>query len=150
LKIIDGHAHLYPDTSAQKIIDRFTDFHRMEPQSGMGKGIVDDLQEKMAQSETSYTVVANFAPVKSPLKTNEWTLTTCRRYTNLIPLVSVYPEMPLDEVKAYFDRGANGIKMHNGIQEFDPATEGLREIYRYCSDTGYPLHITAVKHQEST
>lgn len=139
MRIIDGHAHLYPDESAQKVIDRFTDYHRMEPLSGLGKGTVSDLQEKMSQSETEYTVVANFAPIKSLLKTNEWTLITCYEHRNLIPLISVHPEMPLEDVISYLKRGAKGIKMHNGIQEFDPSSDGLKKTYQYCNENRIPI-----------
>ncbi len=71
--IIDGHAHLYPDESAQHIIDRFTDLHKMEPRNGIGKGTVIELEDKMKNANTDYTVVANFAPLKGLYKTNEWT-----------------------------------------------------------------------------
>lgn len=56
MMIIDGHAHLYADESAQKIIDKFTEFHKMNPKSGIGKGTFSDLQQKMEQSSTNYTV----------------------------------------------------------------------------------------------
>lgn len=32
--ILDGHAHLYPDELAQKVVGRFTEFHRMNPRGG--------------------------------------------------------------------------------------------------------------------
>lgn len=139
LRIIDGHAHLYPDEAAQKVIDRFTDYHRMEPLSGLGKGTISDLQTKMTESGTSYTVIANFAPLKSLSRTNEWTLAICKEHTNLIPLVSIYPDMPLEEVSEYFEKGAMGIKMHNGIQEFEPDSKGLEKIYRYCNENRIPI-----------
>lgn len=139
MMIIDGHAHLYADESAQKIIDKFTEFHKMNPKSGIGKGTISDLQEKMTQSSTNYTVIANFAPIKSVSRTNEWTLSICSENSNLIPLVSVIPNMPIDEVKKYFKIGAKGTKMHNGIQVFSTDDDGLKEIYKYCSENRIPV-----------
>ena len=36
--ILDGHAHLYPDELAQKVVGRFTEFHRMNPRGGRRLG----------------------------------------------------------------------------------------------------------------
>lgn len=137
--IIDGHAHLYPHQVAQKVIDSFTEFHRMEPTSSLGKGIITDLQDRMNCGHIDYTVVANFAPVKSIQRTNEWTLSISKEYANLIPLVSVCPGMPLDEIKRYFSLGAKGIKMHTGIQGFEPTDTGLKAMYRFCENNRIPI-----------
>lgn len=137
--IIDGHAHLYPNESAQYVIDRFTGLHKMEPRGGIGKGTVIDLQDKMMETRTDYTVVANFAPAKGLYKTNEWTLNTCRDSNNLIPLISVHPDMPMDVFEGYFRDGARGVKMHNGIQGFEPTDPGLNAMYNYCSDHNIPI-----------
>ena len=69
--IIDGHAHVYAEKSAAKIVSSFTELHHMEPTSSVGKGTVSDLLSRMEESCTDYTVLANFAPVKSVERTNE-------------------------------------------------------------------------------
>jgi len=137
--IVDGHAHVYADQIARKIIDTFTAFHHMEPSGSLGLGTVEDLLASMSEAGTDYTVLANFSPVKSIRRTNEWTLELGRLHENLIPLVSVYPGMPIEEVKDFFDRGAKGIKMHTGIQEFEPADRGLDAIYRFCEEHHIPV-----------
>ena len=72
--IIDGHAHIYPENNADKIVRSFTDLHNMEPTASVGKGTIGDLYAKMQAAGTNYTVLANFAPVRSVDKVNEWTL----------------------------------------------------------------------------
>lgn len=47
--------------------------------------------------------------------------------------------MPVEQVKNWFRNGARGIKMHNGIQGFDPADPGLEEIYRFCESRRIPV-----------
>ena len=47
--------------------------------------------------------------------------------------------MPVDIIKEWFRNGAKGIKMHNGIQGFDPADPGLAEIYRFCEKEQIPV-----------
>ena len=68
--IIDGHAHVYAKKSAAKIVSSFTELHHMEPTSSVVKGTVSDLLSRMEESCTDYTVLANFAPVKSVERTN--------------------------------------------------------------------------------
>ena len=87
--IIDGHAHTYPDSAAGRVVHSFLDFHHMEPTDSVGTGTVDDLRQKMKQSRTDYTVLANFAPRKSLRRTNEWTLSVSKVHDDLIPLISV-------------------------------------------------------------
>ena len=130
--IIDGHSHSYNDDIASKIIKSFTDLHKMHPTSSVGKGTIGDIQNNMKNSHIDYTVIANFAPAKSIHRSNEWTLAVGMQYDNIIPLISVHPDMPLENVKEYFANGAKGIKIHNGIQEFAPTDRGLFEIYEYC------------------
>jgi len=137
--IIDGHAHTYPEHSANKVIQSFVEFHHMEPTDALGEGTVKDLRKKMKENGIAYTVLANFAPVKSLHRTNEWTVSMAHTYNDLIPLVSVYPQMPTDELAGYFRKGAKGIKMHTGIQGFDPGDPGLRDIYAFCNEYGIPI-----------
>lgn len=47
--------------------------------------------------------------------------------------------MPIAKVKKYFQNGAKGIKMHNGIQGFSADDDGLKEIYNYCSENHIPV-----------
>ena len=72
--IADGHMHVYGEKIAQKIISSFTDFHKMHPTNSLGKGTVEDVVKNMGKYGINYTVTANFAPQKSVLKNNEWTL----------------------------------------------------------------------------
>ncbi len=137
--IIDGHAHIYPEDSAEKIITSFTVLHQMEPTESVGHGTVKDLLAGMETSQIDYTVIANFAPVKSVERTNEWTISVAKENSELIPLISVYPDMPVEKIENWFQNGAKGIKMHNGIQGFDPADPGLTEIYQFCEMFRIPI-----------
>lgn len=137
--IIDGHAHCYPDSTAQKIVGRFTEFHRMEPTRSLGTGTVGNLLGRMETAGIDFTVMANFAPEKSLRKTNEWSLEMARIHPRLIPLVAVHPCMSVEEVASYFTRGARGIKMHTGIQGFDPMDDGLQRIYAFAEAKRLPV-----------
>ena len=124
--IIDGHAHVYEEKSATRIISSFTKLHHMEPTSSVGKRTVSNLLSRMEECHSDYTVLANFAPVKSVERTNEWTLSIARKHSQLIPLVSVYPGLPIGTVEYWFEKGAKGIKMHNVFPGHQSCPSGIR------------------------
>ena len=137
--VIDGHAHVYAEKNADRIVSAFTELHHMEPTSSVGAGTVPDLIARMSETDTDYTVLANFAPVKSVEKVNEWTLSVAAEFPSLIPLISVYPGMSLEAIKEYIALGARGIKMHNGIQDYDPSDPELMDIYAFCEANRLPV-----------
>ncbi len=131
LLIIDGHAHTYDDTIASRVIASFTEYHRMEPTGSIGTGTVQDLLSRMSKNGIAWTVTANFAPRKSVERINAWSLKTAEEHKCFIPLVCVYPDMTSDDIRRYMAKGAKGIKMHTGIQGFEPEGPGLNDIYEY-------------------
>ena len=139
--IVDGHAHTYMHDLAPKITSSFTELHRMEPTSSMGKGTVEDLLERMAADGIDMTVLANFGPNKAVDRINAWNLGNSRANDRLIPLVSVYPGMTAKALEDLVDQGAKGVKMHNGIQEYDPCDPGLDEIYSVCASRNLPVTL---------
>lgn len=139
--IVDGHAHTYMHDLAPKITSSFTELHRMEPTSSMGKGTVEDLLEKMDAGGIDMTVLANFGPNKAVDRINAWNLGNSRANDRLIPMVSVYPGMTAKTLEDLVDQGAKGVKMHNGIQEYDPCDPGLDEIYGVCASRNLPVTL---------
>jgi predicted TIM-barrel fold metal-dependent hydrolase len=139
--IVDGHAHVYKDHVAGKIIGSFTVFYQMQPTS-IGKGTVTDILENMEKYRINYAVLANFAPLKSILGINEWTLSLGATYKEFIPLISVHPEMSSDLaglLEQYIEKGAKGIKMHTGIQLFEPNDSRLQSLYQFCGKHKIPV-----------
>ena len=140
-RIVDGHAHTYMDDLAGRIVSTFTDFHLMEPTPSLGKGTVDDLLDTMALGGIDMTVLANFGPAKAVSKINRWNLDTAAAHPGLIPLVSVYPGMPVEDLIAAVDAGAKGVKMHNSIQGYDACDPGLDGLYGLCVELGLPITL---------
>ncbi|MBR6204134.1 MAG: amidohydrolase family protein [Candidatus Methanomethylophilaceae archaeon] len=139
--IVDGHAHTYMRDLAPKIISSFTELHRMEPTGSLGKGTVEDLLERMGSGGIDKAVLANFGPVKAVDRINAWNLAGCGTDDRLVPLVSVYPGMRVKDLEELVDQGAKGVKMHNGIQEFDACDPGLDEVYDVCASRGLPVTL---------
>lgn len=139
--VVDGHAHTYMDNLAEKIISTFTDLHRMEPTASLGKGTFGDLAHTMKANGIDLTVTANFGPVKAVDKINSWNLSKADELGCIIPLVSVYPGMTAEALESLVVMGAKGVKMHNGIQEFDACDPGLDDVYEVCARLGLPVTL---------
>ena len=49
--IIDGHAHVYNEKNAEKIVSAFTELHRMEPTASLG---LSDSEKELILGGNSY------------------------------------------------------------------------------------------------
>jgi len=61
--IVDGHAHVYKDHVADKIIRSFTDFYQMKPVS-IGKGTISDILGNMSKYQINYTIISKFCTIE--------------------------------------------------------------------------------------
>lgn len=140
--IVDGHTHTYPTyDKAIKILKAFTAFHKMEP-THMGTGIIKEVVSNMQKGCIDYTILANFAPVKVLHQNNIWTITMAKKHTQLVPLISIHPEMEgniLSHLKQYIALGAKGVKIHPSAQGFLPNDYRLQSVYEYCSEIAFPI-----------
>lgn len=140
--IVDGHTHTYPTKEkAAQILGAFTTFYNMQP-IGIGNGTIEEVVSNMQKDRIDYTVLANFAPVKILHQNNLWSIKISKKYNQLIPLVSIHPEMEgntLLNLKNYISSGAKGIKIHSSAQGFLPNDARLNDIYAYCNEMRFPI-----------
>lgn len=149
--IVDEHTHTYPTAAiARKILEPFAAFHQLEP-TYLGSGTVEDVLASMHRDGIDYTVLANFAPAHLLPRNNLWTLDMARQHAQLVPLVSLHPDMDGDllmHLQRYIALGAKGIKIHPSIQEFVPNHPKMQDIYAYCDAHALPVvfHCGLVSH----
>ncbi len=140
--VVDGHTHTYPtNEKAKKILDSFTTLYKMEP-TFIGKGTIEEVVSNMDRDCIDYTILANFAPAKILHSNNLWTIEMTKRCTQLVPLISIHPEMEgniLNHLKQYILLGAKGIKIHSSAQGFLPNDDRLQRVYEYCNETSFPI-----------
>lgn len=140
--IIDGHVHTFSsDEVAKKIIDSFNNIYDIAF-NNPGSGTIDDVLANMDSEGIDRTVMANFAPPKILHENNLWTIDTAKENNRLIPLVSFHPDMKgrlWSFLECYMNEGAKGVKLHPMAQGFEPLNRRFEEIYRYCSDTRFPV-----------
>ncbi len=140
--IVDGHTHTYPTKEkAAQILNAFTSFYNMQPTS-IGKGTIEEVVSNMQKDRIDYTILSNFAPVKILHQNNLWSIKMSKKFPQLIPLVSIHPEMDgniLRHLENYISSGAKGIKIHSSAQGFLPNDSRLQGIYEYCNETRFPI-----------
>jgi len=149
--IVDEHTHIYPaEAIANRLLDNFAAFHQLEP-TGLGQGTVEDVLASMQRDGIDYTVLANFAPAHLLPRNNRWTLDMARKQPQLVPLVSLHPDMEGDLLallQEYIALGAKGLKLHPSIQEFDPNHPKMHDVYAFCDALPFPVvyHCGLVSH----
>jgi hypothetical protein len=148
--IVDEHTHTYPTEIAGKILEPFAAFHQLAP-TQLGSGTVEEVLASMHRDGVDFTILANFAPAHLLPRNNLWTLETAQQHPQLVPLVSLHPNMDGDllmQLQRYIALGAKGLKIHPSIQEFVPNHPAMQEVYAYCDAHAFPVvfHCGFVSH----
>ena len=139
--VVDEHTHTYPTEVAAKVLAPFAAYHELDPIQ-LGNGTIEEVVSAMHRDGIDYTVLANFAPAHIVHRNNCWTLAMAQQHPQLIPLVSLHPDMEgdlLGHFLHYLALGAKGLKIHPSIQEFHPNDPKMQEVYAYCDAHAIPV-----------
>ncbi|MGI6461658.1 MAG: amidohydrolase family protein [Candidatus Hydrogenedentales bacterium] len=137
LRIIDFHAHAFPDPVAEKALPK------LEGESNVKAaldGKISSLLASMDRAGITHSVVASIATKPGQFDAIlKWSSGIASE--RLIPFPSVHPEdadVP-GRVRTIADAGFRGIKMHPYYQEFTVDEERLWPFYRAVRDEGLVL-----------
>ncbi len=139
--IIDFHTHAFPDALAPRAIAQLAATAAACGYVPHTDGTVGGLLASMDRAGIARSVVCNIATNAHQMrKVNDFALETLRTQPRLIPLGSLHPAAPTDELSAEVDRlvtgGIRGIKLHPdyvGVM-FDDAAFEL--ILALCEERG--------------
>ncbi len=131
-KIIDTHAHVYPDKIVDKAVHAVGDFYGINMHE---KGNVDCLIENGKEAGISRFVVHSLATTVHQVKSiNNFILSVSNENSGFIPFMTLHPDMSEDEMMEETDRvlalGMKGIKLHPDFQRFNVDDEAVYKIYR--------------------
>lgn len=129
-KVIDFHAHVFPDSVAPEAISKFIEAYRMQP---LSDGTVADTARFMAGAGVDIFVPMPVATKASQVvDINNWAFLA--RSNNVIPFGGMHPEFK--DVKSELDRladmGFRGIKLQPDWQVFYPDDERVYPIYEHA------------------
>lgn len=133
-KIIDTHAHVYPDKIATKAVRAIGDFYNVPMCEG---GSVAELLEVGKKAGVSRYVVHSLATTEHQVQAiNNFIISSAEENPCLIPFMTFHPDMSEEEMLAERDRvlpfGIKGVKLHPDFQKFYVDDEKVFKIYRVC------------------
>lgn len=139
-KIIDFHAHAFPEAIAHKAVNHIGNHYTIQMH---GKGIIEDLLESADKTGVDYVVIHSTATKETQVKhINDWVAS--HSTGKLIGFGTLHPDM--DDVEGEFERiislGLKGIKLHPDFQGFNADDPRMDRVYSIIGNR-LPLLIHA-------
>lgn len=133
-KIIDTHAHVYPDKIASKAVQAVGNFYNIEMNKN---GSISCLIETGKEAGVSKYVIHSLATTTHQVQSiNNFILSSAKENDCFIPFMTFHPDMSEKEMEEERDRvlplGVKGVKLHPDFQKFYVDDENVYKIYRVC------------------
>ena len=126
-RVIDFHAHVFPEGIAQKAVNHIGTYYTIRMQ---GKGILPDLVQSADKSCIDYIVIHSTATKASQVKAiNDWV--AGHSSERLIGFGTLHPNMTdaEEEFERIISLGLNGIKLHPDFQGYKADDPRMDKIY---------------------
>lgn len=139
-KIIDFHAHTFPDAIAQKAVNHIGSHYTIKM---YGKGIIGDLVASADEAGVDHVVIHSTATKASQVRNvNDWVSSNATG--KLIGFGTLHPDM--NDIEGEFERiislGLRGIKLHPDFQGFNADDPKMDRVYSVIGNR-LPLLIHA-------
>lgn len=134
-RIIDMHAHIYPDKIARKAIENIGEFYHiaMHDSSGTAEGLIVSGAEIGVER---YLVHATATTAAQVPHINEYIKRETDAHPEFIGFATLHPDLSEEEIEKETQRavsmGLKGIKLHPDFQKFYIDEERAEKIYRVC------------------
>ncbi|MFW6161303.1 MAG: amidohydrolase family protein [Planctomycetota bacterium] len=136
-RIIDCHAHAFPDELAERAVPQLAEGAGVEPALD---GTVGSLLRSMDAAGIRATVVASIATKPQQFDAIvRWSSSIASE--RLVPFPSVHPSDPqaVTRVRQLAEAGFRGLKLHPYYQQFELDAERLFPLYEAIADRGLVL-----------
>ena len=139
-RIIDAHAHIFPDKIADKAVASIGNFYGHSMRGGTGRPHeLNELGEKY-QIEKFLVFSAPTTPAQvEPI--NSFLAKKCEKYSRFVGLGSLHPQMeePFRELDRIVELGLHGLKFHPDFQTFAIDDPNMIPIYRRIAEYRLPV-----------
>ncbi|NLE25262.1 MAG: amidohydrolase [Clostridiaceae bacterium] len=127
IRIIDFHAHVFPEEIAQKAVNHIGNYYTIKMQ---GRGLLPDLAQSADKSGIEHVVIHSTATKAAQVKNiNDWVAS----HTNerFIGFGTLHPNMTdcEEEIERIISLGLRGIKLHPDFQGFKADDPRMDKIY---------------------
>lgn len=132
MKIIDFHAHAFPDAVAKKARDFLEDYYNLPMR---GNGTLTDLLAASHNGGITRLVVCSTATTAKQVRSiNNWLSQLQQQDNYLVALGTLHPDY--EDIQEEADRiialGLHGVKLHPDFQHADALCPGMLRIYKAC------------------
>lgn len=141
MRVIDFHAHIFPEAVAPKAVKYLEEYYKMP---WMCTGVIDDIAESIKKTDVKKCVIFS-TPTKPQqvLNVNNFLL----QYINdsrFIVFGSVHPDYEdcIEEIKRVKKAGVKGFKFHPDFQFFNVDDDKMLKVYEEIGPD-YPILIHA-------
>lgn len=142
MKIIDTHAHIYPDSIADKAVKSIGDFYNLPIQS---HGRIAELLASAKQYDVEKIVVCSVATTPKQVEHINDFLAGQKIHSEFLPLGALHPDMEVSHIKDELARikelGLYGIKLHPDFQRFKLCGEKGRRLFDAIGDFDLPILV---------
>ncbi len=130
MKIVDAHAHIYPNKIAAKAVSAVGAFYGVE-ESMAGLGSTEDLLSHRAAGITHFIVHSVATTAKSVRTINSFIADQCEQHPEFIGFGTMHPacEDMEAEVEHALALGLHGFKLHPDTQQVDMDDPRLMNFY---------------------
>jgi len=141
MKIIDFHAHIYPEKIASKAVESIGEFYNIEMDCD---GTVSKLLAEGSAAGVNEYVVHSVAVTPHHVETiNSFILSECAVHPEFHGFATMHAgyEDKVAELERVKIAGLKGVKIHPDTQKFNLDDERMYELYDYLQQNKLPLLI---------
>lgn len=129
-RIIDAHAHIFPQKIAEKAVASIGSFYGLEMHDAGTSDALIQSGEKIGVEK--YLVCSTATKPEQVTAINDFIFEECKLHPEFVGFATLHPEMEHmeREVERILERGYYGIKLHPDFQEFKIDDPRAMEMYR--------------------
>lgn len=142
-KIIDMHAHIFPQKIAAKAVQSICDFYdKPMYAAGTVEGLLKQCRIHGIRRVLVHSTATRAMQVQS---INEYIIAEVQQHNELIGFGTLHPGYPdiQGEIRRMTGAGLQGVKLHPDFQQFYIDDPGIFHLYEACAEAGLPVLIHA-------
>lgn len=141
MKIIDFHAHVYPEKISKKAVRSVGEFYgiRMD-----GEGTTKNMMDIGKKAGVTNWVVCSVAVDGGHVEAiNKFITDECKKNGELFGLSAMHAdyENKIPELERVFGLGLRGVKIHPDTQKFNMDDDRMFEVYDFLQQTEKPILV---------
>ncbi len=141
MKIIDFHAHIYPEKIAEKAVKSIGDFYNINMSgSGTSETLISGGE---TAGITNYVVHSVAVTAHNVEAINNFIASECEKHNEFYGFGTMHADFEdkIGETKRMLDLGLRGIKIHPDTQKYNMDDERMYELYDFIRQMKIPLLI---------